>query len=307
MTVKGCRNPAVYQRPHSRFRKVFPVLTASRRKNVRPSCDGRDTAAIVGRGQVSQHKLRPDSFAGGKLFMLDVHPPHHPAHSWRDFFIHIATIVVGLLIAVGLEQAVEGIHHHRERVELEERLRQEAEQNSKALDSSRRTWQDHAAWLAGVISQLQSAPAAGGFVTVMLPSAVDRGSQPSKRVVWSVAKSNGTLALLPESEQEIFERVDWIAEHEELAFQRSLQATRAGEAIETIAGVTIEPGKTIHFAAAQRDNLIRELAETKVGLADEADVLAHSEAYDMAVGENPGSVEELRRLAYKNLVAFSAH
>ncbi len=39
--------------------------------------------------------------------MLDVHPPHHAANSWRDFFIHIATIVVGLLIAVGLEQAVD--------------------------------------------------------------------------------------------------------------------------------------------------------------------------------------------------------
>jgi len=22
--------------------------------------------------------------------MLDVHPPHHAAHTWRDLFIHIA-------------------------------------------------------------------------------------------------------------------------------------------------------------------------------------------------------------------------
>ena len=33
--------------------------------------------------------------------MLEVHPPQHAAHSWRDFFIHIATIVIGLLIAPG--------------------------------------------------------------------------------------------------------------------------------------------------------------------------------------------------------------
>ena len=32
--------------------------------------------------------------------MLDVHPPHHAANTWRDFFIHIATIVIGLLIAI---------------------------------------------------------------------------------------------------------------------------------------------------------------------------------------------------------------
>jgi hypothetical protein len=31
--------------------------------------------------------------------MLDVHPPHESIHTWRSFFIHIATIVVGLLIA----------------------------------------------------------------------------------------------------------------------------------------------------------------------------------------------------------------
>ena len=42
--------------------------------------------------------------------MLDVHPPHNPTHTWRDFFIHIATIVIGLLIAIGLEQSVEAFY-----------------------------------------------------------------------------------------------------------------------------------------------------------------------------------------------------
>ena len=43
--------------------------------------------------------------------MLDVHAPHSPTHTWKDFFIHIATICIGLLIAIGLEQTVEAIHH----------------------------------------------------------------------------------------------------------------------------------------------------------------------------------------------------
>jgi hypothetical protein len=50
--------------------------------------------------------------------MLDVHPPHAPTHTWRDFLIHIATICVGLLIAVALEQAVEAMHRDHERREL---------------------------------------------------------------------------------------------------------------------------------------------------------------------------------------------
>jgi len=32
--------------------------------------------------------------------MIDVHPPHEPVHTWKSFLIHIATIVVGLFIAV---------------------------------------------------------------------------------------------------------------------------------------------------------------------------------------------------------------
>ncbi len=43
--------------------------------------------------------------------MLDVHPPHEAAHTWKDFFIHVGTICVGLLIAIGLEQTVEFFHH----------------------------------------------------------------------------------------------------------------------------------------------------------------------------------------------------
>jgi hypothetical protein len=32
--------------------------------------------------------------------MLEVHAPHEALHTWKGFFIHIATIVVGLFIAV---------------------------------------------------------------------------------------------------------------------------------------------------------------------------------------------------------------
>src|SRR5271156_3779224 len=60
--------------------------------------------------------------------MLDVHPPHHAATTWRDFFIHIATICVGLLIAIGLEQTVEAIHRHHEQEELHAALARESQQ-----------------------------------------------------------------------------------------------------------------------------------------------------------------------------------
>jgi hypothetical protein len=62
--------------------------------------------------------------------MLDVHPAHHAASSWREFFVHIATIVIGLLIAVGIEQTVEYIHHRREVADTREALRKERNANA---------------------------------------------------------------------------------------------------------------------------------------------------------------------------------
>src|SRR3984957_2622278 len=44
--------------------------------------------------------------------MLDVHAPHEAVHTWKDFLIHIATIVIGLLITVALGQTVEVAQHH---------------------------------------------------------------------------------------------------------------------------------------------------------------------------------------------------
>jgi hypothetical protein len=61
--------------------------------------------------------------------MLDIHAPHEAAHTWKGFFIHIATIVVGLLIAIGLEQTVEYLHHRHQGREMAELLRQESSNN----------------------------------------------------------------------------------------------------------------------------------------------------------------------------------
>jgi hypothetical protein len=54
--------------------------------------------------------------------MLDVHAPHQLVHTWKDFLIHIATIVVGLLIAIGLEQTVEHFHHKHQVAEVRDSL-----------------------------------------------------------------------------------------------------------------------------------------------------------------------------------------
>src|SRR5664279_4646033 len=68
--------------------------------------------------------------------MLDVHAPHESVHGWRDFFVHLSTITIGLLIALGLEGCVEWAHHRHLVHEAEASLHLEIENNSKTLQEA---------------------------------------------------------------------------------------------------------------------------------------------------------------------------
>ena len=73
----------------------------------------------------NRHDLRYDTP------MLEVHPPHHSPTTWRDFLLHIVTIVIGLLIAIGLEQTVEYFHHRHIVHVARENIHHEIEINDK--------------------------------------------------------------------------------------------------------------------------------------------------------------------------------
>jgi hypothetical protein len=42
---------------------------------------------------------------------MDIHPPHQPIHTWKDFLLHLLTITIGLFIALTLEASIESMHH----------------------------------------------------------------------------------------------------------------------------------------------------------------------------------------------------
>lgn len=68
--------------------------------------------------------------------MLDVHPPHGTMHGIKDFLLHIFTITIGLLIALGLEGCVEKLHQHHLRDEADANIRQEIRHNETELKST---------------------------------------------------------------------------------------------------------------------------------------------------------------------------
>jgi hypothetical protein len=60
---------------------------------------------------------------------MDVHAPHEPVHSWKDFAIHLAIVTIGLFIALMLEAGVEYWHHRHIVAEARANIRTELENN----------------------------------------------------------------------------------------------------------------------------------------------------------------------------------
>ena len=134
--------------------------------------------------------------------MLDVHPPHQAAHTWKDFFIHIATIVIGLLIAVGLEQTVEAIHHRREVTEAREALRVERDANCGAFAAVVREFYRQNTALENnlmVLHYLEQHPHASSSV---LPGVLVWHARSStlSDSAWRTAQQSNVTALMPQNE-----------------------------------------------------------------------------------------------------------
>lgn len=65
--------------------------------------------------------------------MFDIHKVK-PIHGWREFFGEVGIIVIGVLIALTGEQAVERLHYRTEMSEAREALKVEIESNLWSID-----------------------------------------------------------------------------------------------------------------------------------------------------------------------------
>jgi hypothetical protein len=76
---------------------------------------------------------------------MDVHPAHQAPRTWREFFLHLVTITIGLFIALTLQAGVESLHHRHLVREARENLRREIQinrnhyaENVQTIDKNRR-------------------------------------------------------------------------------------------------------------------------------------------------------------------------
>jgi hypothetical protein len=136
--------------------------------------------------------------------MLDVHPVHATVSGWRDFFIHIVIVAIGLGLAISLQQVVEYLHHRHQIAETRRALQQERAENRHTLASQTRAWRLTVAELQNnllVFEYLREHP---GSPQEKLPGVlVWRVSELSfSRAVWDAARESGVIALMPREEIE---------------------------------------------------------------------------------------------------------
>ena len=127
--------------------------------------------------------------------MLDVHAPHSRIEGFKDFCLHLLTITIGLLIALGLEGCVEWQYHRHLVNEANNGLRSEIAQNIKTLDSMRQPIKDQEKQLEddlATLTVLQAHPDAQGqslsfgFATHSFDD-----------TAWKTAQTTGAFAYMP--------------------------------------------------------------------------------------------------------------
>jgi hypothetical protein len=132
--------------------------------------------------------------------MLDVHPPHQIVHTWKDFFIHIATIAVGLLIAIGLEQTVEYFHHRHQLHTARAQLALEVDGNREVLRSNLDSIRALQAGLDRDMAVIRASQSSHTALNGKLD--YSHSIIRPRDAAWLSVKQNGALSLMPYGEIE---------------------------------------------------------------------------------------------------------
>ena len=144
--------------------------------------------------------------------MLDVHPALHAASTWREFFIHIATICLGLLIAIGLEQTVEAIHRQHQLNQLQEDLHGEVLANQPVGEYNLASVDRDMSWLLELRSRIDAVRSGAdrrSFVYPTRPHGYPGDPHDRDRIipldaVWNTARETALVDLLSRDKAQIY-------------------------------------------------------------------------------------------------------
>jgi len=196
--------------------------------------------------------------------MLDVHPAHHAASSWKEFFVHIATICIGLLIAIGLEQTVEYIHLRRELTDARRELAEEKNTNIRIYHRNRASFQEGRAKIELYLAQIRATLGRPGTPLPVFNMPV--GFRFHVYTAWTIAQRGSALTLMSPAEQSANDRIyvsmHTLDEHEEQVYEQ----------LEHIRAVFLADPNPVHVTHEQALAMYRDLSEALADVDNLADV-----------------------------------
>jgi hypothetical protein len=125
---------------------------------------------------------------------MDVHAPHEPVHTWRDFAIHLLVVTIGLLIALSLEALVEHLHQRHLLHTAEANLHIELQNNRNLLAGDERQLNHTESELQQDIAILSARKSNPG---VTEPLNFDWTWNSVEASAWTTARDSGALTLMP--------------------------------------------------------------------------------------------------------------
>lgn len=153
---------------------------------------------------------------------MDIHVPHEPVMTWKQFFVHMAIIVLGVLIAIALEQSVESLHHRHELHELRGALDDDARKAIRDSNSVISAQTAVANYMhASALAAREAARTHEVFVLKDAP--VQRFDIPNN-AAWKAAKAGGLVSLLPASEVKSFGEIETLVNSSDQSFKEALQS-----------------------------------------------------------------------------------
>ena len=132
--------------------------------------------------------------------MLEVHPPRHAIEGMRDFFFHLLTITIGLLIALGLEASVEALHHRHQRIEAEATIRRELEENRHKIEVAGPGIESEMKGMIVVLNYLEARQQ--GKPGDLTGATISFSEGPLQDAAWRTAASTGVLSYMDYSTAE---------------------------------------------------------------------------------------------------------
>ena len=155
--------------------------------------------------------------AADRLVGMDVHAPHEPIHTWKDFAIHLTIVTIGLFIALMLEAAVEYWHHRHIVAEARENIREEIKENHEAAQRN----------IGYVKKSIEGVEANVKTLHVLMKRPKDfHGSLENKMrfesfhdAAWRTARDTGALSYMPYRE---VQRYSDIYRMEEMVTQKAI-------------------------------------------------------------------------------------